>query len=287
MKPLEYHENIKRGSLDFPLDYHLIAQGHPRYLMPYHWHEEVEILHVLSGVFRLSVDEEQFTLRAGDVCYIAAGRLHGGAPEDCVYECIVFDMRLLLKGSGACREMIASVVSRQVDIQPYFPHPSPVTLHTVPPMFEALREGSAGDRLITLGCLYQFVGAVYKHGAYTRRSASSSPDVHRVLKLKQVFELIERRLDCPPTLTELSACAGMSPKYFCRFFKAATHRTPMDYIGFYRVEQACYEMAATDKNVTEVALDLGYSDVNYFIRCFKKYKGVTPKQYLLHIRQAP
>lgn len=283
MKPLDYHENIKRGSLDFPLDYHLVNGEHPRYLMPYHWHEEVEIIHVISGAFYLSVDDEQYTLSAGDVCYIAAGRLHGGQPEDCVYECIVFDMRLLLKGDDTCRDMIADVISRRADIQPYMPGGCMVIQHTVLPMFDALREGCAGSRLITLGCLFQFVGAVYKYGAYIRRETEA--DVRSVLKLKQVFEMIERRVSHPPTLVELSASVGMSPKYFCRFFKAATHRTPMDYIGFFRVEQACYEMAATDKNVTEIALDLGYSDVNYFIRCFKKYKGITPKQYLLGVRK--
>ena len=31
--------------------------------------------------------------------------------------------------------------------------------------------------------------------------------------------------------------------------------------------------------MTDVALDVGYVDVNYFIRCFKKYKGVTPGAY--------
>lgn len=105
-----------------------------------------------------------------------------------------------------------------------------------------------------------------------------------VLKLKTVFELMENRLDHPPTLRELSASIGMSPKYFCRFFKLATHQTPMEYLSYYRIEQACLEMATTDKNVTEIALDLGYGELNYFIRCFKKHKGVTPKKYMDSVR---
>ena len=285
MKPLRYHEDKQRGSLDFPLDCHYVDQRHARYEMPYHWHEEVEILHVLTGSFALIIDEEVHHLQQGDVAYIASGRLHGGKPDQCVYECIVFDMRLLLKSNDHCRYAINDVLTRRVDVKAHLPMGSKVTRHTIVPMFDALREQSDGYTLITLGCLFQFVGEVYKFGAYTKRIAPPTQETRSVLKLKKVFEMIETRTQNPPTLSELSACVGMTPKYFCRFFKAATHRTPMDYIGFYRVEQACYEMAATEKNVTEIALDMGYGDVNYFIRCFKKYKGVTPKQYLLGIRQ--
>lgn len=285
MRALQYHEDRQRGSLDFPLDYHHICAQHARYNMPYHWHEEAEILHVLSGEFPLVIDEEAYRLRAGDVAYIASGRLHGGKPEACVYECVVFDMRLLLKSNDHCRAAISDVISRRVDVAPLLPAGSRVTRHTILPMFEALREQSDGYALITLGCLFQFVGEVYKQGAYALRPAPPAREARGVLKLKTVFELIESRPSDPPTLAELSASVGMTPKYFCRFFKAATHRTPMDYIGSYRIEQACYEMAATDKNVTEIALDMGYGDLNYFIRCFKKYKGVTPKQYLLGLRR--
>ena len=42
------------------------------------------------------------------------------------------------------------------------------------------------------------------------------------------------------TLADLSRIAGMTPKYFCRYFRAAIHRTPMDYLNYYRIERACY-----------------------------------------------
>ncbi len=285
MKALCYHESRQRGSLDFPVDYHYIDEHHARYYMPYHWHEEIEILHIITGEFSLVIDEETYHLRAGDVAYIASGCLHGGTPKDCVYDCIVFDMRLLLKSNDHCRIFINDIISRKVDVNAHLPAGSKVTRHTILPMFEALREHSDGYALITLGCLFQFVGEVYKFGTYTLHTEPLTNEAANMLKLKKVFELIEGRISDPPTLGELSAGIGMTPKYFCRFFKLATHRTPMDYIGFYRIEQACYEMATTDKNVTEIALDLGYNDLNYFIRCFKKYKGITPKKYLQSIKQ--
>lgn len=284
MPSVLYHESKQRGSLDFPLDYHYIDEHHSRYEMPFHWHEEFEILHVLKGTFALSVGREEYRLGPGDFAFVAAGLLHGGIPGDCVYECVVFDMRLLLKSNDHCKQHIGNILHGRIAVHPHFPAGGKVTRHTLSPMFDSLREQSDGYALITLGCLFQFVGEVYKFSAYERQLTPYGRDAKRVLKLKKIFELVEGEYTQPLTLGRLSAAAGMTPKYFCRFFKQATHRSPMDYVSFYRTEMACYEMAATEKNVTEIAMDMGFSDVNYFIRTFRKHKGMTPGQYLTAIR---
>ncbi len=284
MRSLRDHESLQRGSPDFPLEDYFIDRNHPRYEMPYHWHAEMELLHVISGRFFLTIDEESFSLAAGDTVYIAPGRLHGGKPEQCVYACIVFDAHQLLKTNAFCRPLITDVESRRVDILPRFPAMDQELRPTLEQLFEAVRQRQEGWALTTVGCLFAFFGGAFRLGAYRLNAAPPDRESRNVLKLKTVFELMESRLDNPPTLRELSASIGMSPKYFCRFFKLATHQTPMEYLGYYRIEQACLEMATTDKNVTEIALDLGYSELNYFIRCFKKHKGVTPKKYMDSIR---
>lgn len=284
MRTVSYHEIQQRGSLDFPLDYHYINEAHSRYNMPYHWHDEFEILHVLHGVFTLSIGDAQYSLSRGDIAFIQGGLLHGGVPDDCVYECIVFDMRLMLISNDHCKQYIGNIIHGTIDVAPVFPAGSKVVNHTLMPMFEALRERSNGYALITLGCLFQFVGEVYKFSAYEVNAVQYRNNASRTLKLKKVFEIIEQEYTQPISLTRLASAVNMTPKYFCRFFKQVTHRSPIDYVCYYRVEMACYEMESTDKNVTEIAMDMGYSDVNYFIRMFRKYKGITPGEYLLNIR---
>ena len=60
--------------------------------------------------------------------------------------------------------------------------------------------------------------------------------------------------------------------------------TPMQYLQYYRVERALNEMQLTDKNVTEIALDAGFSAPEYFTKVFKKQKGIAPGQYLSQLR---
>ena len=91
MKPLQYHESRTRGSAEFPLEYHYLESTHPRYQMPYHWHEECELLHVITGAFDLTLDDEAYTLRAGDIAFITPERLHGGLPQDCTKKTFVLE----------------------------------------------------------------------------------------------------------------------------------------------------------------------------------------------------
>ena len=282
---LRYHESKQRGSLDFPLDYHYLDESHPRYQMPYHWHEEYEILHVRSGEFVLTLDGETISLHSGDVAFISAEQLHGGRPHDCIYECIVFDMRLLLKCNDHCKNQISDIRHHRISLQAYYPANDRIIRHTIPPMFNALHDQCPGYELITLGCLFQFLGEVYKHGAF-EASPCEQNEGQRILQLKQVFELIETSYASSLTLGDMAGSVHMTPKYFCRFFKATTHRTPVDYLNYFRIEEACNEIAATDRNLTEIALNVGFSNLNYFIRQFKKYKGITPGQYLSRIRSA-
>ena len=61
------------------------------------------------------------------------------------------------------------------------------------------------------------------------------------------------------------------------------HRSPIDYLNYYRIECAAHFLATTDMNVAEVAVHCGFADSSAFIKQFRKYKGTTPKQYKLHI----
>lgn len=97
---------------------------------------------------------------------------------------------------------------------------------------------------------------------------------------------IEQHYTEPITLPELAESVHMSPKYFCRFFRHMTRRTPIDYLNYYRVECACQELLTTEKSVTEVALDCGFNDISYFIKTFRRHKGVSPGKYLTALTQS-
>ena len=133
--------------------------------------------------------------------------------------------------------------------------------------------------LIVFGQFYHFFGLIFSNHYCLDNPTQNRKDYKRILQLKQVLEFIEKNYANPLTLQQLSASVSMSPKYFCRFFSEMTHQTPMDYLNRQRIEEACYQLAATDDSITEIAYRNGFNDLSYFIRTFKKYKGTTPGKY--------
>ena len=74
--------------------------------MPYHWHTQCEIIRILKGEFLITIDYKKILAKKGDILFIQAGILHGGTPNNCIYECIVFDINLLLKQNHACTKLL-------------------------------------------------------------------------------------------------------------------------------------------------------------------------------------
>lgn len=49
MQYINYRENRRRGTADFPLEYYHVTASHPQYVMSFHWHVEFELIRILSG----------------------------------------------------------------------------------------------------------------------------------------------------------------------------------------------------------------------------------------------
>ena len=250
--------------------------------MPYHWHIEYEIVYIVRGGLKLALNEDMVTAQAGDIIFIRDGIVHGGAPQDAetVYECIVFDMKKLLHGSQCTSEGVRKVLEHELLINKHIPRETRDVPQIIARLFTAMKEARVGYELIVTGLLYGFLGTVLQHELYhAPNAARRESSRRRVMQLKKTFQLIDDAYDQPLTLRDLAAAAGLTPNYFCRFFQKITHRSPIDYLNYYRIEAACIRLAHSDENITEIALATGFNDISYFIKTFRKYKGISPLKY--------
>lgn len=280
MQYINYRETRQRGTVDFPLEFHHVTSSHPQYIMSFHWHVEFEIIRILSGTFSLTLDEYEVSVSSGSVIFVPAGALHSGIPDDCIYECIVFDMNMLMNKNDSCCRHIRQIIDHEINLQIVYPD-SYNDIHQITwTLFDAMASKEEGYQMIVLGTLYYLFGTIFSKGWYSTAPTQTPRSHKRVVQLKQALEFIESSYTSQVTLEEISQSVNMSPKYFCRFFQEMTHRTPIDYLNYYRIERACYQLLTTDQSITDVAYSSGFNDLSYFIKTFKKYKGTTPKKYL-------
>lgn len=279
MKYIDYKEHKQHGTFNFPIAYYRENPRTPRYLMQYHWHPEYEIVHIISGSFEIMVNNNPVLCRESDVILLTDGFLHGGTPHDCVYEGVIFDFSFLLKENHACTRIIQNIIDHKYLIDLRLSDKSPAILPVIEELCAALSSGRSGYEFLVQGYLYQLLGVILSEHLY-----EENPDENafsdRLNPVKDVLAYISEHYAEPILLDHLAETAGMNPKYFCRYFRNMTGRTPIDYLNYYRIECACEMLATRDLTVKETAYSCGFGDESYFSKTFRKYKGVTPQQYL-------
>lgn len=105
----------------------------------------------------------------------------------------------------------------------------------------------------------------------------SRPDER--LPLGRIIELIDRRLDDPPALTELADISHVSTRHLARRFKAVMGCTPLAFINARRARAAKQLLADADRSVRDIGLALGFPSPPAFTRWFKQQAGQTPQAY--------
>ncbi len=281
MKYLDYKEHRKQGTFNFPIAFYRETCHTPRFHMTYHWHLHYEIVHIREGAFHLTLDDNTRTYHAGDIVFITDGTLHGGSPEgdDCIYDCILFDLNVLMKDNHACTKTIQDIMDHNIVIHSLLSDCSENILPIIEALTDTLLCKKVGYEFMTQGYLYQLLGVILEEHLYEEKVTNSMTS-NRLDSIKSVLDYISENYYNNITLDALAKIAGMNPKYFCRYFRSMTERTPIDYLNYYRIECACEMLSTKDISIKEAAISCGFNDESYFIKTFHKYKGTTPKQFI-------
>ncbi len=95
----------------------------------------------------------------------------------------------------------------------------------------------------------------------------------------QAAQYITDHFNQPITLEQLSEMVNLSPSYFSKKFHHTLGMGMKEYLNYERLKHASLELLSTKHSVTEIAINSGFSDGNYFKDAFKKIYGVSPRAY--------
>lgn len=148
----------------------------------------------------------------------------------------------------------------------------PVYIHHISEKFAILAE-----RVSTLNQLKDLVFTMvneYCELVTTYSTRNYSPIV------KKAVDYIQLHLENPLTLNEIAAAIHVNSTHLSRRFKEDTKMNVIEYIHYKRVEEAKFYLLKRNKTIIEIAFLVGFNDVNYFTRVFKKVTSLTPSQYI-------
>ncbi len=274
-----YNELMQRGTQDFPIELYHMDSSHIRYEMSAHWHSEIELVRVLDGELNVRLNNNSYCVKKNEIIFINPETVHQALPMDCVYECIVFNTDLIPATDIGPLFLVDSLKNHEYIIEEYHNDLSSSYSKAINKLFSVMHSRSSGYKFKVIGALYELFGEILDlHMFHPTASAPLSTD-RNVPKLRAVLSYIRNNYDSAISLRDMAETAGMSPKYFCYFFKEMTTKTPVEYLNSYRIEKASRKLLNSDMSVTAVAFSCGFNDLSYFIKTFKEIKGITPAKY--------
>ena len=86
-------------------------------------------------------------------------------------------------------------------------------------------------------------------------------------------------------LNDLASGCGLNATYFCKAFKDHTGMTVFEFINNIRIQKACLLLKSTEMPVIDVAYGVGYNNISFFNRYFKKVTGESPRDFRVRSRR--
>src|SRR6476620_6595263 len=98
----------------------------------------------------------------------------------------------------------------------------------------------------------------------------------RLLRARDAMDLSYAE---PLDVRTVAAVAHVSPAHFIRCFRSVFGETPHRYLQRRRVERSMFLLRETDRSVTDICLDVGFTSLGTFSRMFREIVGETPSGY--------
>ncbi len=280
MRYIEYNEKKQHGMKDFPIQLYRVERDHSEYIMPLHWHKELEIIRVVSGKLDLYVNNVHHLLSVGDVAFVNCKCLHRGDPVDCKYECIVCDLAMMVKRSSEIySSYINPIIMGDLIIEPVMKPDDSKLYSSINILFDILGNKPPYYELSTMGELFTIFEQLYKRNDI-KQANTSKKTFAQANMIAELVSWIDENHSEHITLELLAKKSGLTPNYLCRIFKEYTSKTPIEYVNSVRIDNICHDIKWGRKSITEAAIDNGYNDISYFCKVFKKHKGIPAKKYL-------
>ena len=243
---------------------HFLYEKNTNHSFPLHMHRCYEMVLMLEGEMNMTIDKEDYVLRAGDLILVKPYRIHSyetkpGKSGTCLL-CVFSD------------DLIAAISG---PLTKYRLHTA--VLHDIPSLYRDIfihMQGTS-DLPSVKGFLYMLCSLFYRQLDDTEEDSFSGS----LKLLRDIFIFIETNVDSPCTLHELARELRYNESYLSRMFLRSVGISYSEYVRNIKMNHACYLLHNTDENIFSIAAKCGYSSTSSFNRSFKQLMGITPQEY--------
>lgn len=233
-----------------------------------HWHDRFELVRIKNGNMTIDLGDETLTVQENQIAIFPPRMAHKGYTIDSSvdYDVLMFDIRSFYNETIICNNTLPLILEGRVKFK------NAINDNEVISICDEICNNNNPDSLEIISFVYKLFYILFKKHIVQSNSKTQN-------KSREIIDYIEQNYKNDLNTKNLSEKFGYSTEHFCRKFKEATGITPMTYLKIYRLEEALKMLKTGEFSISEISSECGFSDANYFTRCFKSHYGVPPRNY--------
>jgi len=240
--------------------------------------DDYEIYLMEKGAGTFTVGGREFSMKRGDVIFLRTNVENSFVTEgdnDFRFALVTF----LIEGSNPCKDRLNQALTNEKAhvISPKAYDDARELLYEIQRAFLIRETHYDFEIKLLLGRLAALLAApdikLAENDSDSLRSRSAAKYVN------QVVEFLQNNYSRTFSLEELGEYVGLHPRYLSSLYADYTGRTIWESLNLIRLERAKRMLVSTDLTITEIALDNGFNDAQYFSRRFSADAGISPRNY--------
>lgn len=279
LKELQPH-----GTLEFPCaGYADVYTKKQDDMIPWHWHEELELVYIQDGCLEVKIPSETFVIHAGNLFAINSNVLHtASAASLCTLHSLVFSPSLV---SGSETSVFAKKYMRPLIECPAFigcsilrdKHYEIIQNFCI--AFHAIKQEPLGFEFIVrenLSKIIFFLVQLFSNQLDRENNAQNQDN----LRMRAMLEYIHSNYSENITLSSIAQQANIGERECLRCFQKNIRVSPIQYLLKFRITQGAEKLSnAPEASISEISFACGFDSPSNFTKMFKRFYGCTPREY--------
>lgn len=287
MKAFETDRNqveiIEGMTIEYP--YCLHKRDLTDFVVPWHWHEELELGYIQEGTSKIVTIGAEYTIRQGDGFFVNSNvmcmKQNASSGVKTIEINHIFHPVFLgghFKSRFETKYLNPVINNRQIEV--HIIHRGHSTANLILKNLYHLRDlqNETDSEFQTRNILSETWNLLIKE-------LQENPGNHNITgtdqtnRLRSMIAYINQYYSEKIALAEIAKAASVSEREASRCFKKNIGQSPMEYLIQYRLNQSKKLLLETNMTITDICQQCGFSDSAYFGKVFRKSCGMTPSEY--------
>lgn len=252
---------------------------------PLHWHYYSEIIYITKGSVTITCNNKKAILREGDLCYIYPLQLHAfteAQDAEVRYAVLKFDIHTINIPQAYITKMYGIFIRRthETDFCIIIHSELLNSLSIESLIRHTVKEYTDKNDFYSLQVQADIYTLLIELARKTEKKIAGEREkrTETDFSFYHILEYIDTHSGEPLEIQELAEMCHMSYSHFAKLFRENYGRSCKEYITYIRLNKAQDLLFHTDYDLNYIAQETGFFDCSHFIRTYKKWRGITPKQ---------